>query len=161
MKKNCFYCKIECDLYLKGSNKNSNLKTYAGKNDNTNFNFASSEIYIEESELKPNLFFCKKCKIIFSELCDVNFGAEDYLSIAEKCKFVVIENIPKFNNENSNQQKRFITLIDIFYEKKIPLMISISTDLNNLGTSNLLSDAFKRTLSRLYELTSPKFHYVD
>tara|TARA_Y100001970_G_scaffold129469_1_gene159652 strand:- start:1182 stop:2084 length:903 start_codon:yes stop_codon:yes gene_type:complete len=65
MKKNCFYCKAPSNLYLKGSNNS--------KNDSTNINFASTEINIEDSEIKPNLFFCNKCEIIFSELCDVNF----------------------------------------------------------------------------------------
>ena len=92
----------------------------------------------------------------FKELCDVNIGAEDYLEIAKNCKFIVIENIPNFNNENSNQQNRFITLIDILYEKKIPLLISIESSLDNLGSANNLRDPFKRTLSRLYELTSPE-----
>ena len=46
------------------------------------------------------------------------------MKIANICKFIVIENIPSFNDENSNQQQRFITLIDILYEKKISLMLS-------------------------------------
>ena len=91
----------------------------------------------------------------FEELCAVNIGAEDYLEIAHNCKFIVIDNIPKFNNENSNQQNRFITLIDILYEKKIPLLVTISSNLDNLGSSNNLKEPFKRTLSRIYELTSP------
>ncbi|MDC0903313.1 cell division protein ZapE [Pelagibacteraceae bacterium] len=92
----------------------------------------------------------------FKDLCDLNIGAVDYLEIAKICKFIVIENIPKFNNENSNQQNRFITLIDILYENKITLLISISSSLDNLGSSNNLKNVFQRTLSRLYEMTSPK-----
>ena len=84
----------------------------------------------------------------------MNIGAEDYIKIAEACEYIVIENIPKFNEENINKQKRFITLIDILYEKKIPLMTSSSVDLENFGSSKALTDSFKRTLSRLYELTS-------
>jgi len=91
----------------------------------------------------------------FKELCDVNIGAEDYLEISNQCKFIIIENIPSFNKENSNQQNRFITLVDILYEKKIPLLISISTNLNNLTSANNLKEPFQRTVSRLYELTSP------
>ena len=91
----------------------------------------------------------------FKELCDVNIGAEDYLEIAKNCKFIVIDNIPKFNDENSNQQNRFITLIDILYEKKINLLVSISSNLEDLSSSAKLKEPFKRTLSRLYELTSP------
>ena len=59
-----------------------------------------------------------------------NIGAEDYIKIAEVCNFIIIENIPNFNNDNSNQQQRFITLIDILYEKNIPLMISSKSQLN-------------------------------
>ena len=90
----------------------------------------------------------------FRELCDVNIGAEDYLKIAKKCKFILIEKIPNFSDENLNQQSRFITLIDILYENKIPLMISISSTLENLSSSKKLNIPFRRTLSRLHELTS-------
>tara|TARA_B100001093_G_scaffold484033_1_gene517101 strand:- start:632 stop:1672 length:1041 start_codon:yes stop_codon:yes gene_type:complete len=100
-------------------------------------------------------FFEGIAKFDFKELCDENIGAEDYLELANKCKFIGIENIPKFNNENSNQQNRFITLIDILYDKKIPIMISISSNINNLESSAKLKEAFKRTSSRLFELTSP------
>ena len=92
----------------------------------------------------------------FKELCDVNIGAEDYIEIAKNCEFIVIDNIPKFNDENSNQQNRFITLIDILYEKKVNLLISTSSSLESLGSSTKLRAPFKRTLSRLYELTSPE-----
>ena len=70
------------------------------------------------------------------------------------CKFVLIENLPNFNDSNSNQQKRFITLIDVFYEKKVNLIISSVLNLEKLTLEKNLKDPFKRTLSRLYELTS-------
>ena len=92
----------------------------------------------------------------FKKLCDVNIGAEDYIKIAENCKFIVIQNIPSFNDLNINQQQRFITLIDILYEKQIPLMISMELKLENIGSSQKLAEPFKRTLSRLFELTSPR-----
>ena len=93
---------------------------------------------------------------IFKDLCDKNLGAEDYINISKICTHIFIENIPLFNNENSNQQLRFITLIDILYEKKIPLMVSIESNIEYLGSSNNLKEPFKRTISRLYELTSPE-----
>jgi cell division protein ZapE len=104
--------------------------------------------------LIPN-FYDGIVKFDFKELCNTYLGAEDYIEIANKCKFVVIENIPIFNNENANQQQRFITLIDIFYEKKIDLMVSMENSINNIGSSNRLAASFKRTLSRLFELTAP------
>jgi cell division protein ZapE len=89
----------------------------------------------------------------FNDLCDVNLGGEDYINVAEICNHIFIENIPIFNENNSNQQLRFIMLIDIFYEKKISLSISIEKDLKNLGSSKKHSEVFQRTLSRLHEMT--------
>ena len=114
---------------------------------------------IKVLEIKGRTFTIKDyfegiTKFDFNFLCNQNIGAEDYIKIAEVCDFIVIENIPKFNDENINKQQRFITLIDILYEKKISLMTSSYADLENLGSSKPLIDPFKRTLSRLYELTS-------
>ena len=94
----------------------------------------------------------------FKDLCAKNIGAEDYIKIAEACNFIIIENIPNFNNDNSNQQQRFITLIDIFYEKNIPLLVSSKSKLNSISSSINLRDVFKRTISRLHELTSIRFN---
>ena len=90
----------------------------------------------------------------FNDLCNKNIGAEDYIKIADLCKYIVIENLPNFDNNNSNQQQRFITLIDIIYEKKVNLTISSVSSLDKLTSGNSLSEPFKRTVSRLYELTS-------
>ena len=94
----------------------------------------------------------------FKDLCAKNIGAEDYIKIAETCNFIIIENIPNFNNDNSNQQQRFITLIDILYEKNVPLLISSKSTLNSISSSMSLRDVFKRTISRLHELTSIRFN---
>ena len=90
----------------------------------------------------------------FSDLCNKNIGAEDYIKIADVSKYIFIENLPNFDDKNSNQQQRFITLIDIIYEKKVSLTISSVSNLNELTSANSLSRPFKRTLSRLHELTS-------
>ena len=94
----------------------------------------------------------------FDELCDKNLGAEDYLEIVKVSKFMVIDQIPNFDNINSNQQHRFITLIDIVYDKKIPLAVTAENSLDELTSSQSLKEPFKRTISRLYELTSSKFN---
>ena len=98
-------------------------------------------------------FYSGVAKFNFQDLCDKNLGAEDYINIANTCNHIFIEKIPKFNNENSNQQLRFITMIDIFYEKKIRLTLSIEENLNNLSSSNKHSEVFKRTISRMFEMT--------
>ena len=103
---------------------------------------------------KIDNFFSGISRFKFNDLCDVNLGAEDYINIAEVCKHIFIEEVPIFNDENSNQQLRFITLIDIFYEKKIALTLSLANNISNLNSSKKHSETFKRTLSRLYEMTN-------
>ncbi len=97
-------------------------------------------------------------KFKFDDLCNRALGSEDYINISKNCNFIFIENLPDFNETNSDQQQRFITLIDIIYEKKIPLMITSNANLNNINTSKGLKEIFKRTVSRLFELTSINYH---
>jgi len=109
--------------------------------------------------IKGRKFFIKNffegfARFDFNDLCNKNIGAEDYIKILEVCEHILIENLPNFDDNNSNQQQRFITLIDIIYEKKVSLTISSVANLNKLTSAKSLSEPFKRTISRLYELTS-------
>ena len=118
------------------------------------------KLEIKGRNLTIENFYEGIAKFKFGELCNRNLGSEDYIKIADNCDFIFIENLPEFNKHNSNQQKRFITLIDIIYEKKIPLMITSQKDLNSMKLSKSLQDTFKRAVSRLHELTSIKYNYL-
>ena len=100
-----------------------------------------------------NNFYDGISRFKFNDLCDENLGAEDYLNISKINNHIFIEEIPIFNDDNSNQQLRFITLIDVLYEKKINLSLSLANDIDKLGSSKKHSQTFKRTTSRLIELT--------
>ena len=102
-------------------------------------------------------YYERICRFYFKDLCDQNLGAEDYLEIAKVSDFIVIENIPQFDEINSNQQHRFITLIDIIYDKSIPIAVTASQNLDKFISSQILENQFKRTISRLYELTSKEY----
>ena len=113
-------------------------------------------INIKGREFVIENFYDGIVKFNFEELCNRNLGSEDYLNISQNSKFILIENLPDFDENNSDQQLRFITLIDIIYEKKIPILISSKNSLDKLNSAQSLSQIFKRTISRLYELTSIK-----
>jgi cell division protein ZapE len=106
---------------------------------------------------KISIFYEGISRFNFHELCDQNLGAEDYLEIAKNSSFIVIENIPQFNDINSNQQLRFITLLDVIYDKKIPIAVTANQSLDKLTSSKSLEHEFKRSISRLYELTSKDY----
>ena len=48
--------------------------------------------------------------------------------------------------------------LKLLNEKKIPLMIKSEVELNLLQTAVSMKEPFKRTVSRLYELTSQNFN---
>ncbi len=123
-----------------------------------NKNKSKKILDIKGRKLEIDNFYDNIIKFDFNELCDRNLGSEDYISITNNCEFLFIKNLPDFNEDNSNQQQRFITLIDIIYEKKIPLMITSNVSLDKINSSKSLSEPFKRTISRLYELTSINFN---
>jgi len=109
---------------------------------------------IKGRKFEINNFYDGITRFQFEQLCDQNLGAEDYLEIAKISKYIVIEKIPQFDDFNSNQQQRFITLIDVIYDKNIPLSVTANQSLDEFTSSKSLEKTFKRTLSRLYELTS-------
>tara|TARA_B110001452_G_scaffold64015_1_gene50779 strand:- start:1963 stop:3009 length:1047 start_codon:yes stop_codon:yes gene_type:complete len=154
------------------SSKNGNLEKFLSPiNKKTNFKFnkffrkitknrnKTHKIFeVKGRKLEIENFYERVAKFKFDELCNRNLGSEDYIMIANNCDFIFIENLPSFNENNSNQQQRFITLIDIIYEKKIPLMITSQVNLNLIESSESLAEPFKRTVSRLYDLTSINFN---
>ena len=154
------------------SSKNKDIERFLSPiNQSTNFAFnkffrkitknkkkITKILEVKGRKIEIQNFYENISKFNFSELCNRNLGSEDYISIANNCNFIFIENLPNFNEDNSNQQQRFITLIDIIYEKRIPLMITSQVNLESISSSKSLKEPFKRTVSRLYELTSISFN---
>ena len=171
IKDKCYQEKLSIDEDYRKSQSNKDKRFFYPLNETTNFKvnkfYRQKTKNIENKEkilkIKGRKFIIKNyfnglSRFDFKDLCAKNIGAEDYIKISETCNFIIIENIPNFNNDNSNQQQRFITLIDILYEKNVPLLISSKSTLNSISSSMSLRDVFKRTISRLHELTSVRFN---
>jgi cell division protein ZapE len=152
--------------YRKSQNKNNDQYLYP-LNEETSFKINKLFRKLTKNKIKQEKILIIKgrnfiiknyydgiVRFDFKDLCNKNIGAEDYIKITDACKYIMIENLPNFNDDNSNQQHRFITLIDIIYEKKVKITISSVSSLMELTSAISLSAPFKRTLSRLYELTS-------
>ena len=157
--------KIEDD-YRK-SNDNQKQRYFYPLNEETNFKInkffrtitkgkkqSLKTLNVKGRDFKIENFYEGIARFDFNELCDQNLGAEDYLEIIKNCKFIVINQVPQFSDTNSNQQQRFITLLDVIYDKSIPIAVTADQNLDQFTSSRLLEKPFKRTISRLYELTS-------
>ena len=158
---------LKIDDDYRKSNDNRQQRYFYPLNQETNFKInkffrtitknkkkSSISINVKGRDFKIENFYEGIVRINFNKLCNQNLGAEDYLEIIKNCKFLIVEQVPQFNDTNSNQQKRFITLLDVVYDKGIPMAITAKQNISEFTSSRLLENSFKRTISRLYELTS-------
>ncbi len=114
------------------------------------------KIKSKSRELEFNKCTSNLMMIDFENLCEVNFGNEDYKNIANKFKLVFLKNVPEFDNQKKDSCRRFIGLIDMLYENNCSIVILASKPINSLNNVDTLSEEFKRTASRLYEMTIVK-----
>lgn len=88
----------------------------------------------------------------FMAICDGPRGAADYIEIARQYQTVLLANIPVLDDYANDIAKRFITLVDEFYDRNVKLIITAAADPNALYTGTRLHEPFKRTISRLEEM---------
>jgi len=93
----------------------------------------------------------------FKELCDQPRSTADYIEIARAFNTVLLSNVPPMNEGNADATRRFINLIDEFYDRNVKMLISAATPINTLYTGNRLSFEFQRTTSRLTEMQSHNY----
>ena len=90
----------------------------------------------------------------FAELCENPLGAPDYLALARNFRTIFIDDIPVIKASNRNEAKRFILMIDTFYDAKIKLVISAVAAPEKLYPVGPHKAEFARTVSRLNEMQS-------
>lgn len=93
----------------------------------------------------------------FKRLCANPLGAADYLAIAWKYHTVFVVAIPQLGPENRNEAKRFVTMIDAFYENNVKLICSAAVKPEDLYESGDGRFEFDRTVSRLMEMQSEDY----
>lgn len=91
--------------------------------------------------------------IDFYAICGVPLAAADYLVLAERFAGLLITQIPQLTDTLQNETRRFIWLVDAFYDRKRFLIGSAECDINELYNGNQWEAEFPRTVSRLSEMT--------
>ncbi len=90
----------------------------------------------------------------FDALCKGPRGAADYTELARLFHTVLLSKIPQLSAVMENEARRFITLVDEFYDHGVNLILSAAAPLELLYTGDLLKFEFQRTQSRLTEMCS-------
>lgn len=87
---------------------------------------------VQGRELRLNKACGTIADFTFEELCDRPLGASDYLEISKHFDTVFVRDIPPLTMAKRTQARRFITLIDTFYEHKVRIICSAATPLQSL-----------------------------
>jgi len=90
----------------------------------------------------------------FAELCERPRSTLDYIEIARAFNTVLLSNVPVMTAETPDSARRFINLVDEFYDRNVKLLISAAAPIDGLYTGKRLTFEFDRTRSRLTEMQS-------
>lgn len=90
----------------------------------------------------------------FSVLCESARSQSDYMELSKVYHTVLIANVKQMNVDCDDAARRFIAMIDEFYERNVKLIISAEVDMGELYSHGGLVFEFKRCLSRLQEMQS-------
>jgi cell division protein ZapE len=90
----------------------------------------------------------------FRELCELPTSTADYIEVARAFNTVLLSNVPLMDEGNADATRRFVNLIDEFYDRNIKMLISAAGPIDELYDGNRLKFEFQRTASRLTEMQS-------
>lgn len=93
----------------------------------------------------------------FPSVCEGPRSQNDYIEIAQRFHAVLISNVPEFIGKNDDAARRFINMVDEFYDRNVKLLLTAAQPVDKLYKDGKLSFEFQRTVSRLLEMQSEEY----
>ncbi|MCF5139614.1 cell division protein ZapE [Pseudomonas edaphica] len=93
----------------------------------------------------------------FRQLCDGPRSQNDYIELGKIFHAVILSGVEQMSVTTDDIARRFINMVDEFYDRNVKLIISAEVELKDLYTGGRLNFEFQRTLSRLLEMQSHEF----
>lgn len=88
----------------------------------------------------------------FEALCGPPRSQVDYIELARTQHTVFLSDVPAMGASRDDRTRRFIFLIDEFYDRRVKLVISAEAPPSRLYMGERLAFEFQRTVSRLTEM---------
>ena len=93
----------------------------------------------------------------FAALCESARNAADYAALARDFHTVFLSRVPVLDDHQDDAARRFIALVDEFYDQGVKLIISAAAAPAELYRGQRLAFEFRRTASRLAEMQSEEY----
>ncbi len=114
-------------------------------------------LMIENREIRARKVANDVAWFEFRELCDGPRSQNDYIDLAKIFDAVLISGVEQMNVSTDDIARRFINLVDEFYDRNVKLILSAEVELKDLYAGGRLEFEFQRTLSRLLEMQSHEY----
>ena len=93
----------------------------------------------------------------FRTLCGGPRSQNDYLEIAQRFHTVILSEVPRMSAAMASEARRFVWLVDVFYDQRVKLLIAAECPPEELYTTGAMAGEFHRTVSRLVEMQSREY----
>lgn len=95
--------------------------------------------------------------VSFSTLCVDARSQHDYIALSRLFHTVMLFDVPVMTPLMESEARRFIALVDEFYERHVKLVVSAAAALHDIYQGERLKFEFQRCLSRLQEMQSEEY----
>lgn len=93
----------------------------------------------------------------FKSIASAPRGAADYVELSQRFHTIFISTIPQLSEQEDDMARRFVNMIDAFYDRSVKLLASSDVEPDQLYTGQQLAFEFQRTASRLIEMRSHEY----
>lgn len=93
----------------------------------------------------------------FATLCMEARSQLDYIELSQHYHTVLLHEMTQMNALNEDVARRFLALVDEFYERKVKLIINADVEMNAIYQGDFLRFEYQRCLSRLQEMQSEAY----
>jgi cell division protein ZapE len=93
----------------------------------------------------------------FADLCQGPRSQNDYIELAKLYHAVLVSNVPQLGRSNDDAARRFINMVDEFYDSGVKLILSAAAPIHAIYTEGRLEFEIQRTQSRLLEMQSHEY----
>jgi cell division protein ZapE len=93
----------------------------------------------------------------FKTLCGEGRSQHDYIELSRRFHSVLLYNVPVMIYKTEDQARRFLALVDEFYERHVKLVVSAEASLFEIYQGARLKFEYQRCVSRLQEMQSEEY----
>lgn len=117
----------------------------------------SPPLFVNGRELTPLYYLESIAGFTFRELCESPRNASDYIELARQFNTVVLYDIPILDSSSESAARRFIALIDEFYDRNVNVIFYAQAPVQQLYRGDQLTQPFERTVSRIVEMQADSY----